>query len=545
VPVTEPDRADPARDALERAGIRAARERGRFERDLDEARGLLERRTVALKRTEARLARVQRDLDRLRSDPVVRLWRRMRGLLVRLTRAPRRLPGIASRGTGPGGSPAADRAPGADRAPTAAGGNENRPAGTRIALLGRAEEGLQDALRTAGWQTVSASDEHLDVALIVDPDADVGSISRDVTRVAWIRGEGGAWLARPWLDDLDLVLVGRGADPAALEALVGGPVTIQEIAGLPVALAEFAERPRLVILIGPASWEDAGHWGDLPFARALERAFRRLGWATAVLVDAERDGARAQRADVALHVVGVRRPTLHPGQTHLLWVISHPDAVRPDRCDAYDAVFVASDEFADQLRLRVSAPVVALHQATDPLRFFPEAGGPAHDLLLVGNARRGGRPTLEALAEASWDLAVYGTGWRPESLDPRHLRGTWIPNQDLHRYYAAAAIVLNDHWADMRDEGFISNRIYDALASGAFVLSDEVPGLAAEFDGGLATWHDAESLRKAVERYLADPVARHSVAERGRSAVLARHTFDHRAAVIVETIETLKARAPA
>jgi hypothetical protein len=412
-------------------------------------------------------------------------------------------------------------------------------------LLGGGDVASRDALTGAGWQVVTLTDGDADVALVLDPDVDLGSISRDVTRVAWIRERATAWLARPWLEDLDLVLAGGGVDPATLEAVIGGPVPLDEVAALPATLAQFQARPRLAILIGPGTWEDAAHWGDLPFARAVERAFRRRGWTTSVLVDAERESTSARRADVALHVVGVRQPPLHPGQTHLLWVISHPDAVRPDRCNAYDAVFVASDEFADQLRLRVHVPVVRLHQATDPRRFFPEAGGPAHDLLLVGNARRGGRPSLETLAGMPWDLAVYGTGWRPETLDPRHLRGTWIPNQELHRYYAAAAIVLNDHWADMRDEGFISNRIYDALASGAFVLSDEVPGLTAEFDAGVATWHDVASLRAAVERYLADPAARRAVAERGQRAVLVRHTFDHRVAIIIETIDALKASAGA
>ena len=418
--------------------------------------------------------------------------------------------------------------------------------GLRIEFLGAPDQELADAARMAGWQVLApGSRDRPDVALVLNSAADVGAVTREVTRVAWVRGATGAWLASAWLDDLDLVLVGAGVDPAALDSVVGAPMSLESAAALPQVLADYAARPRLVIQIGPATWDDAAHWGDLPFARSLERAFRRRGWATSVLVDSESEGPVARRADVALHVVGVRRPPLHPGQTHLLWVISHPDAVRPARCDEYDAVFVASDEFADQLRLRVGVPVVALHQATDPHRFFPEAGGPTHELLLVGNARRGGRPVLDALSKTPWDLAVYGTGWRPESLDPRHLRGTWIRNEELHRYYAGAAIVLNDHWADMRDEGFISNRIYDALASGAFVLSDQVAGVEAEFDAGVATWHDAGSLRAAIERYLPDTAARRSMAERGRQAVMARHTFDHRVETILDTVEALRAEPPA
>jgi glycosyltransferase involved in cell wall biosynthesis len=530
-----------APDALSQARLHAARERGRFERELDETRAMLERRTVALTRSQKNLARLQSRLDRVRSDPIVRTWLRGRGALARLARAPRRLPKIVAR-LRPSGGEARSAASGGPEASLVTDVAKDR---LLVALVGRPDTRIEEAVRAAGWRAVdSGSVDQPDLAMAVHPTADVAAISREVLRVAWIRGDIGAWLAAPWLEDLDLVLVDNPTDGAAFEAVVGAPRVIEDASALPVAVAEHLIRPRLAIQIGPPTWEAAGHWGDTSFARALERAFRRRGWATSVLVDAERDGPVARRADVALHVVGVRQPPLHPGQTHLLWIISHPDAVRPEQCDAYDLVFVASEEFAQELRLRVSVPVVALHQATDPRRFFPEAGGPAHELLFVGNSRNRRRPVLDALSDSPWKLAVYGTGWRAELLDPRHLHGEWVRNEELHRYYSAATIVLNDHWADMRDEGFISNRIYDALASGAFVLSDDVPGIAAEFDDGLVTWADPQSLRAAVARYLADTAARRAIVARGRQAVLQRHTFDHRVATILDTLDSIKGAAP-
>ena len=84
--------------------------------------------------------------------------------------------------------------------------------------------------------------------------------------------------------------------------------------------------------------------------------------------------------------------------------------------------------------------------------------------------------------------------------------------------------MLNDHWRDMRDEGFISNRIYDALACGAFVLSDEVPGIGEEFDGAVATYDRAEQLEGLIDHFMANPDERRERAARGRAAVLASHT---------------------
>jgi hypothetical protein len=304
--------------------------------------------------------------------------------------------------------------------------------------------------------------------------------------------------------------------------------------------------PSLAIHIGPKTWAAAATWGDTEFARSLERAFQRRGWGVSIHTGEDRDTAVAVRADVALHVVGVDAPPVRPGQLALLWVISHPDRVSPRLCEPYDLVFVASDVFAANLAERVAPPVRSLHQATDPDRFFPEPGGPEHELLFVGNSRRVRRPILDALAGTSHGLAVYGGNWTPDLLDPRHLRGAWIPNDDLRRYYSSAGIVLSDHWPDMRDEGFVSNRVYDALACGAFVLSDAVLGIDDEFDGGLATYQDPDELEGLVEAYLADPVERRRRAERGRAAVLARHTFAHRVdAIIAATEPLLEARGGA
>jgi spore maturation protein CgeB len=196
------------------------------------------------------------------------------------------------------------------------------------------------------------------------------------------------------------------------------------------------------------------------------------------------------------------------------------------------------------MRPLVRVPVVPLHQATDPSRFHPEEGGPAHELLFVANSRSVRRRLLDDLLPTTHELAVYGTGWRPDLLDPRYLAGAAIPNRELHRYYAAASIVLSDHWTDMRDEGFIANRLYDVLASGGFVISDEVEGIQAEFDGAVVTYRTASELRDLIDRWLADSPGRRERAERGRRAVLERHTFDHRVAVLLAEVGPLLESRP-
>jgi hypothetical protein len=405
---------------------------------------------------------------------------------------------------------------------------------------------IAEGLRAHGWWVVEPGaqpDVEPDVLVVLDPAADLSRTPRHVVRIGWIAEAAVDWAAGPWFDDLDLVVSGSSAGvPGAVGgravARVGGP------ADLHAAISDWLERIRFALHIGPADWAAAGRWGDTPFARAMARQLEALGNPSSVVVFGERDDPVALRADVALHIVGTRRLPLRPAQLNLLWIISHPDAVRAKRCAAYDLIFVASDPFLEHLSEQVSVPLIPLHQATDPDRFRPDPGGPAHELLFVGNSRNRHRPVLDALAGTDRDLAVYGGNWRPELLDPRYLRGDWIPNDQVHRAYASAAIVLNDHWPDMRDEGFISNRIYDVLASGGFVLTDPVAGLDLEFDGAVATWTDADDLRASVERYLAEPRLRRAMHERGRAAVLARHTFAHRAEALVSAARPLWERRP-
>jgi hypothetical protein len=309
-------------------------------------------------------------------------------------------------------------------------------------------------------------------------------------------------------------------------------------------LAAWAGARRIGIRIGPATWEAAPSWGDLHFARALQKQFERAGHPTRLHLLPDWDGEPAARDDATVHLFGLRTPRNRPGQVNVLWQISHPDLATGELYDTYDAAFVASDRFAAEMAPRTRTAVRPLHQATDPERFRPLEGGPPHDLLFVANGRRD-RSIVAALGRGDRDLAVYGRRWTPELIDPRHVRGEHIPNHELPAYYAAASIVLNDHWADMRAWGFLSNRLYDALACGACVVSDLAPGLDAEFDGAVASYGSPDELVALVDELLADPERRRALGARGRSAVLERHTFAHRAAEILAALRPLlDARPP-
>jgi hypothetical protein len=557
------------------SAVAAGRRRDRLLDELDRTKDLLRTRNKELTQAEAHLASVHESVG-YRAERLLR--RSLRGLLTRATdlRAGRdrsavvgpaplidqdrdddglaaagpyralmvdRLSGTFSVDDQPvqvavlGGSIDADGEPGSPRARIIAA--ELSSIGIEATILGDHPSDGANGSRPAGF----------DIVLVLEATTEVDSWPRRIVRVAWLDDRPSQWLDLPHFDDLDLVLVLDDQTRSAVEGRAAKSATVVPDLATPdgaqafrSALVHWLAAQHVAIHISPPTWEAAASWGDTPFGRDVQKAFERRGWPATLHVFAERDSAPAIRADLAVHLLGVRTPAVRAGQTSVLWIISHPDLVRPETCRPYDLIGVGSDPFLGYLKdwLGPNGPaLIPLHQATDPDRFFPEPGGPAHEILFVGSARPVRRPFLDALAGTSHDLAVYGRNWTPELLQPRFLRGEWISNMDLHRYYASAAIVLSDSWADMRDEGFIPNRIYDALASGGFVISEAIASLDPEFDGSVVTYGDDAELPALIDHYLADPDDRADRAAMGRRAVLARHTFGHRVDAIIRGVEAL------
>ncbi|WP_298991580.1 glycosyltransferase [uncultured Pseudokineococcus sp.] len=259
----------------------------------------------------------------------------------------------------------------------------------------------------------------------------------------------------------------------------------------PAVVVEAPPRLRWAVQTATPAGRSGDAWGDLHFGRAVAEALEALG--QEVVVD-NRVSSRRGTVDLDDVVLSIRgkvplRP--QPGAVNLLWVISHPDLVGPREAARYDAVHAASRTWSPRGR-RTALPLL---QATDPARFHPaaEPWGERHDVLFVGNSRAVYRPVVRALVDAGHDVAVYGGGWEP-FLPAGVLRATSLDNARLSGAYRAAGVVLNDHWPDMRRAGFLSNRLFDAAASGARVVSDHVEGVEEVFGPLVRTYRDLEEL---------------------------------------------------
>ena len=125
---------------------------------------------------------------------------------------------------------------------------------------------------------------------------------------------------------------------------------------------------------------------------------------------------------------------------------------------------------------------------------------------------------------------MHGEGWPDLTVASRQ-----VPNAELGRLYASAGVVLNDHWADMRRDGFVSNRLFDAAACGARVLSDDVAGASELFGGLVLDLHRHRRGRRAPGRG-ADRLAGVQRTGPAGRAGRPRDSFDRRAETLVDAL---------
>jgi O-antigen biosynthesis protein len=307
-----------------------------------------------------------------------------------------------------------------------------------------------------------------------------------------------------------------------------------------ILIARARRSYRIAIKIAAPTRSEIERWGDYHFARSLGRCFTEQGHSFRIDCVDEWERPECFGDDVVIVLRGLSRYRPKPGQINLMWNINHPDKIQDDEYEEFDHVFVASRIHAADLARRLHKPVSALLQCTDPYLFYPDPNPavPAEELLFVGNSRKQYREAVRFAVQAKMPIGVYGTFWSM-FLPPDYIRGEYIDNSVLRQHYTRCTILLNDHWSSMRDRGFISNRLFDAAAAGAFMISDAVEDGVAVLGEDLVTYASEDDFRDQVEYYLSHPEERRRRAERLRSHVLSAHTFAHRAEVILERIAEL------
>lgn len=158
----------------------------------------------------------------------------------------------------------------------------------------------------------------------------------------------------------------------------------------------------------------------------------------------------------------------------------------------------------------------------DPATTLPEM--PAHEVLFMGNCYNDARYALiETLHATPHAVAVYGNC--PGALGNTHY--DFSAQQSL---YSRAKLTISDTFPDT--VGFVSNRLFQALAAGAFLLQQHSPELDA-YTGLIAgehyiEWQTLDDLPAVIDEWLAADRAqdRQRIAETGQAFVRAHFSYD-------------------
>lgn len=291
---------------------------------------------------------------------------------------------------------------------------------------------------------------------------------------------------------------------------------------------------RFAIKIGAPSKAVAFEWGDYHFAEALKNAFVELGHVVRIDCLDTWDDPIGYNDDcvIVLRGLSVYRPK--PYQCNVLWIISHPDLIAVAECESYDLVFTASEKHKEHLRSQ-HIDAMTLLQCTDHRRFNlgedDDAPVPSKPIF-VGNTRNVYRNIVRHAIEADLDFDVVGAGWR-DFIPASYVSADYLENKSLPALYRSSEFVLNDHWDSMKNWGFISNRVFDVVASGTPCLSDEVEGIDELFGRAVVTYDGKKDFRSAANtasQLREEPAMLQKASEKVRN----EHSFLRRAEQILE-----------
>lgn len=244
----------------------------------------------------------------------------------------------------------------------------------------------------------------------------------------------------------------------------------------------------------------------------------------------------------------------YPGITSVAWIRGYVDEwCRAPWFHQYDIVLTTS-ELSLQYASRFTDPgkcLAVLKLAADTRIFRP---GPCqtayeYDISFVGNIFEVPRQFTRSLTvEPGLTFGIYGNMLDPQHPFRRYHRGT-VSHADIPKIYNSSKIVLEDCTPMCRPWGCVNSRTFEAMACGACVVSNEVPGLKELFGDALLTYRDREDLRATVSWLLSHEEEREKIGTKARDKIVRRHTYRHRAKdfrnILFRYFETVPPEKPA
>ncbi len=201
----------------------------------------------------------------------------------------------------------------------------------------------------------------------------------------------------------------------------------------------------------------------------------------------------------------------------------------------FDAIATASESLADALK-SLGLNAFYIPQFTNTSKFFPDYDETLKsEVFFVGRFAQY-RRAPQAVINAGLPITIYGPDWQGFA------KADAIDYNLLNKHYSSAKIVLNDTRSEMLLHGVISNRIFDATACEALVISDYMPEIEKIYGDTVPMWKTEAELIELIKYYLSPEheAERKDKARRAREITLKHFTAEIAAKQFNDIITPLK-----
>jgi glycosyltransferase involved in cell wall biosynthesis len=131
---------------------------------------------------------------------------------------------------------------------------------------------------------------------------------------------------------------------------------------------------------------------------------------------------------------------------------------------------------------------------------------------------------------------LYGKNWDKIDKFKNYYQG-FISYSNLPEVYASTKIVVDDANIATKMYGAVNSRVFDALASGALILTNGEKGSKDTFNGKLPVFKSKEELTHLIDYYMSNEDERIAKIEELQKLVLKKHTYTNRANTLKEILE--------
>ena len=282
-------------------------------------------------------------------------------------------------------------------------------------------------------------------------------------------------------------------------------------------------------------------WGDYWLGLDLEQGLKQEGFNARL--DCFDEWKNAAPADINFVIRGPRAfNNFNYDKINILYLMSIVKSYEEKELDNYDIIIVASERFK---KIRKDKKVFYLPQCTNPERFYQEVDDNYKtDILFIGNAYNSKfRTSVKYCVNNELPITIYGKYWE-NLINDKYIKGTFVDNNRVHKYYSNAAIVLNDTTDEMRENGIISNRIFDVTACKGFIISDYVPEIKKAYGDSIPMYKNEKEFVSLVRYYLEHPQERRKKAQKAYEITMANFTNKVFAEKLHKIINSYKKTVP-